>query len=87
MPMDLLHQLSQTPLPAQVVEPHAIYKLHVLRVAGHVFASIPSPQYAIDGRWHQGPATVHQVTALGRKVLRYFGPVELGASCEKDHAF
>lgn len=53
MPMDLLHLLSQTPLPVQVVEPHAIYKLHVLRVAGHVFASIPSPQCAIDGRWHQ----------------------------------
>jgi hypothetical protein len=84
--MDLLHQLSQTPLPAQVVEPQAIYKLHVLRVAGHVFASIPSPQYAINGRWHQAPATVHEVTALGRKVLRYFGPVEQSVSCEKDRA-
>jgi hypothetical protein len=30
---------------------------------------------------------VHQVTTLGRKVLRYFGPAEQGASCEKDHAF
>lgn len=84
--MALLHQLSQTPPPAQVVEPQAIYKLHVLRVAGHVFASIPSPEYAIDGRWHQAPATVHQVTALGRKVLRYFGPVEQSAGCEKDRA-
>lgn len=87
MPMDLLHQLSQTPLPAQVVEPHAIYKLHVLRVAGHVFASIPSPDYANDGQWHQAPATVHQVTALGRKVLRYFGPAEQDAGGQKDHAF
>ena len=87
MPMDLLHQLSQMPMPAQVVEPHAIYKLHVLGVAGHVFASSPSPQDALDGRWHQGPATVYQVTALGRKVLRYFGPAEQGAGGEKDHAF
>lgn len=87
MPMALLHQLSQTPLPAQVVEPHAIDKLHVLRPAGHVFASIPSPQYAIDGRWHQAPATVHQVTALGRKVLRYLGLTKQGGECEKDHSF
>lgn len=87
MPMDLLHQLAQTPLPAQVLQPHAIYKLRVLRVAGHVFASIPSPQYGIDGRWHQAPATVHQATALGRKVLRYFGPDAQGEGGEKDHAF
>lgn len=76
MPMELLHRLSQTPLPAQVVDPNAIYKLHVLRTAGHVFASIPSLCYWSDGQWHQSAATFHQVTALGHKVLRYFGPVE-----------
>lgn len=85
MPMDLLHRLSQTSLSAQVVEPHAIYKLHVLRTAGHVFASIPVLHYAGNGQWHQAPATVHQVTALDLKVLRCFGPVDAIEHCEKDH--
>lgn len=87
MPMDLLHRLSQTPLPTQAVEPQAIHQLHVLRAVRHVFASIPSPQSGIDGRRHQAPATVHQVTALGRKVLCCFGPAGQGVGCEKDHAF
>lgn len=63
------------------------YKLHVLRVAGHVFSSSPPSQYGIDGQWHQAPATVHQFTALSRNVLRYFGPADQGEGCEKDHAF
>jgi hypothetical protein len=84
--MDLLYRLSQTSMPAQVVEPNAIYKLHVLKTAGHVFASIPALHYASDGQWHQAPATVHQITALGYKVLRYFGPGDPAEYGEKDRA-
>lgn len=70
-----------------MVKPNMIYKLHVLRVAGHVFSSIPPPQYEIDGQWHQAPATVHQFTALSCNVLHYFGPADQGEGCEKNHAF
>ncbi len=85
MPMDLLHQLAHAEIPATVTGPAAIYNLHVLRAAGHVYATIPSPHLDCDGHWQQAPATVHLVTALGYKVLRYFGPDRPEQGFEKDH--
>jgi uncharacterized protein (UPF0128 family) len=86
VPMKLLAQLFEKAMPAQVTEPAELRKLRVLSVAGHVHASIPLPYVTLDGRWHQDPATVHQVTALGHKVLRYFGPARSVQSFEKDRA-
>ena len=86
MPMKLLAQLFEGVTPAQLTEPVELRKLRVLSVAGHVYASIPLPYVTLDGRWHQDPATVHQVTPLGHKVLRYFGPARSAQVFEKDRA-
>ncbi len=86
MPMKLLAQLFEEAMPAQLTEPTELRKLRVLSVAGHVHASIPLPYITLDGRWRQEPATVHQVTALGHKVLRYFGPTRSAQVLEKDRA-
>lgn len=72
--MTLLQTLAQAELPLKVDDENDIRKLRVLVSAGHVYASIPLPRIDLSGQWRQDPATVHQVTALGHKVLRYFGP-------------
>jgi hypothetical protein len=86
VPMKLLDQLYDTAMPAELAESTEVCKLRILRVAGHVYASIPLPCVTLDGRWHQEPATVHQVTPLGHKVLRYFGPARSTQVLEKDRA-
>jgi hypothetical protein len=52
--------------------------------AGDVYATVPLPHCGPDGRWCQEAATVHSITALGYKVLRYFGPAEKAAALGKD---
>ena len=86
MPMKLLAYLFEEAMPARLTEPAELRKLRVLSVAGHVHASIPLPYITLEGQWHQDPATVHQVTPLGHKVLRYFGPARSAQIFEKDRA-
>lgn len=74
MPMDLLAHLADVGVPTTLTQTSHVYKLRILVSAGHVYASIPIPRYHVDGSWRQEPATVHMITALGYKVLRYFGP-------------
>jgi len=84
MTMALLQHLAEVELPIQLTDPEQIYKLRVLVTAGHVYASIPLPYYGLDGRWCQDAATVHCVTPLGYKVLRYFGTAVAAPPISKD---
>ena len=74
MPIELLAHLADVGVPTTLTERTHIYKLAVLVSTGHVYASISIPRYDVDGSWHQDPATVHMITPLGYKMLRYFGP-------------
>jgi hypothetical protein len=84
VPMKLLDQLFGEAMPAQLTEPRDVYNLRILDAVGHVHATIPLPRHMPDGRWHQGPATVHRVTPLGHKMLRYFGSARSERVFEKD---
>lgn len=65
MPMKLLAELAQAPLPRAYEDPDDIERIRVLKAHGHIEASIPA--------WRSGsipkPATVHAVTAHGRRAL------------------
>ena len=84
MPMHLLQRLAETELPLTVSDAAEIHQLRMLVAVGHVFAAVPLPYFGLDGRWCQEAATVHCVTALGYKVLRYFGPSERAVTIAKD---
>ena len=84
MPMALLQDLAELDLPITLDDVQQIRKLRVLVTAGHVYATIPLPYVGLDGRWYQERATVHFITPLGYKVLRYFGPADKSATVDKD---
>ena len=48
-----------------------IDKLRVLRMAGHVEATIPQPMRTLTG-YDQPPATVTAITRIGRRMLKLF---------------
>lgn len=73
MPMKLLDRISRETMPVEVTDFKDLFNIHILRAAGYIFASIPLSYYARDGKWHREPATILQITPLGRMVLRYFG--------------
>ena len=73
MPMNLLRRLADSEMPAEVTDTGDIIQLRILQAAGHVFAKIPLPR-GEHWHWKQDPATIYQVTALGMKMLRWFGP-------------
>ena len=69
-------------MPATVTDGGDVVQLRILQAAGHVFAKVPFTR--TEGwRWRQDAAVVYQVTPLGYKVLRWFGPP--GGLIEKDH--
>ena len=68
MPMNLLDQIADRPMPYVTNDEKEIEHLRVLYKAGHVLCQLPSEQI------HRQEAVVHRVTALGRRVLRHFGP-------------
>jgi hypothetical protein len=68
MPMNLLDQIADRPMPYVTNDEKEIEHLRALYKAGHVLCQLPSEQI------HRQEAVVHQVTALGRRVLRHFGP-------------
>ena len=68
MPINLLDQIADRPMPYVTNDEREIEHLRVLHKAGHVLCQLPSEQM------HRNEAVVHQVTALGRRVLRHFGP-------------
>jgi len=69
MPMNLLDQIADRPMSYVTNATRGGTKhLRVLQRAGYVLCQLPSDQM------HRHEAVVHQVTALGRRVLRHFGP-------------
>lgn len=67
----LLHQLAQASLPVNLFSGEEVDSLRVLRLAGHVKATIPLPVRTLHG-YDQPPATVEAVTPLGHWMLRRF---------------
>ena len=68
MPMNFLEQIATSEMPYITDDPDEIERLRVLHQAGHVLCQLPQ-------RSGRGPhcAIVHEVTALGQKMLRHFG--------------
>ena len=85
MPMALLQHLASVDLPTTLTDAQQIQKLRLLASVGHVYATIPFPYFALDGL-RQEPATVHSITPLGLKVLRYFGPADRASAIDKDRS-
>jgi hypothetical protein len=69
--MTLLQRLSEETLPVAVTEGSLIDALRVLRLAGHVSATIPRPIRTLSG-YEQPPATVDAITPMGRRLLKRF---------------
>jgi hypothetical protein len=69
--MYLLHRLAVEDLPVAVAGGADIDALRVLSMAGHVKATIPKPMRTLDG-YAQPPATVNEITSLGRTMLKRF---------------
>lgn len=69
--LTLLHQLAQASLPVNLFSGEEVDRLRVLRLAGHVKATIPLPVRTLYG-YDQPPATVEAVTPLGLRMLRRF---------------
>lgn len=59
------------PLPVAVTRGADIDAVRVLSMAGHVRATIPKPVRTLDG-FDQPPATVSEITSLGRHMLNRF---------------
>ncbi|TPG21392.1 hypothetical protein [Variovorax guangxiensis] len=65
MPMKLLAELAQAPLPRAFEDLDDIEKIRVLKAHGHVEANVPTWRFGFPIE----PATVHAITALGRRAL------------------
>jgi len=71
MPIELLHRLARERLPISVTAGEEVDDVRLLALAGHVRAQIPRPVRTLSG-YHQPPATVTTITALGRQMLERF---------------
>jgi hypothetical protein len=69
MPMELLRQIAQQPLPYTIYAPTEIDKLRVLRAAELVTAFIPPAEALPHGCESHRPAQVLTITAKGRQAL------------------
>jgi hypothetical protein len=69
MPMELLRQIAQQPLPYTVYAPAEIDKLRVLRAAELVSAFIPPAESLPSGCESHRPAQVLGITPKGQQAL------------------
>ncbi len=69
--MYLLHRIAAQSLPVAVTGGAQVDAVRVLSMAGHVKAVIPKPVRTLDG-YEQPPATVTEITPLGKSMLRRF---------------
>jgi hypothetical protein len=69
MPMELLRQIAQQPLPYTVYAPAEIDKLRVLRAAELVNAFIPPAESLPSGCESHRPAQVLGITPKGQQAL------------------
>ncbi|MGJ7498297.1 hypothetical protein ACSFA8_24975 [Variovorax sp. RT4R15] len=74
-PIDLLQRLANTRLPIRIVDHGEIETLRILKLSGSIKAAIPDAARPPGGllRSHaQSPATVDEITRLGRILLDRF---------------
>jgi hypothetical protein len=69
MPMELLRQIAQQPLPHTIYAPAEIDKLRVLRAAEFVTAFIPPAEALPSGCESHRPAQVLAITEKGQQAL------------------
>ncbi|WP_162586216.1 hypothetical protein [Variovorax sp. RA8] len=71
----MLQRLANTKLPIRVVDDGDIETLRILKLAGSIKAAIPEAAHS-PGDLHRGqrqlPATVDEITRLGRAMLERF---------------
>jgi hypothetical protein len=70
-PTQLLRRLSAVPLPAQIDGETDIHALEALVLAGQARVIIPARVRTLAGH-KQPPATVVEITRMGRAALRSF---------------
>lgn len=73
MSIKLLHRLARKGLPVTVTDGEDVDAVRLLALAGHVRADIPRPVRTLSG-FHQPPATVTAITALGWQMIDRFPP-------------
>ncbi|MGK6307332.1 hypothetical protein [Variovorax sp. DT-64] len=74
-PLELLYRLANTRLPIRVVDDGEIETLRILKLAGSIKAAIPEAMHPAGGlhrSQRQLPATVDEITRLGRTMLERF---------------
>lgn len=71
MSIELLHRLASETLPIAVTDGVDVDAVRLLAMAGHVRADIPRPVRTLSG-YHQPPATVTAITAVGRQMMERF---------------
>lgn len=77
-PFELLHRLANARLPIRLVDDGEIETLRILKLAGCIKGAIPEAAHLPGGLLEsprQSPATVDEITRLGRNFLdRFAGP-------------
>jgi hypothetical protein len=76
-PIDLLHRLARAKLPIRVYDFGEIEILRVLKLGGTIKAAIPempSLPGCLGAAQRQLPATVAEITSIGRFLLERFAP-------------
>jgi hypothetical protein len=74
-PIDLLHRLANARLPIRIVDDGDIETLRILKLAGSIKAAIPEATRLPGGLnqpHRQLPATVDEITTIGRSLLYRF---------------
>lgn len=74
-PLELLQRLANTRLPIRVLDHGEIETLRILKLAGSIKAAIPEAAHPAGGLHRcqrQLPATVDEITRLGRTLLDRF---------------
>ncbi|AGU52959.1 hypothetical protein VAPA_2c03990 [Variovorax paradoxus B4] len=66
---EILYRLSRAKLPVTVAGPRQIEKIRRLDAAGYIRAFIPASHVDCDNCLRQDPATVLDITPLGRSIL------------------
>lgn len=87
-PIELLRRLANARLPVHVVDHAEIETLRILKLGGSIKAAIPDAARVpggLDSSYGQLPATVDEITRVGRSLLDLFAsrrtPTPSGAHC------
>ncbi|MDR6536286.1 hypothetical protein [Variovorax soli] len=87
-PIDLLQRLANTRLPIRIVDHSEIETLRILKLSGSIKAAIPDagrPPGGLQRAQAQSPATVDEITRLGRILLERFASRSPGRTLARPH--